>query len=407
MRVPIRLRLTLAFAAGMAVVLAGLGAFVYLRVGHDLMNGIDMQLRSRAQVILGAIRQDPSLVRSSQGALIDPDEAFAQILAADGRILDTSTGVSRAPMLGADELRSVHGPAFVTAHVRGVDDPARLLTIPHGTGPDRTYVVIGATLGDRNDALRLLLIELGIAGPVALLLVSGAGWLIAGAMLDRLQASLKREQRFLDEASHELRTPLGVLRMELDLALSRARSPDELKDALRNAATETERLVRLAEDLLVLSRERDGSLRVHRRETSVRDLLDTVARGARARAASQSVELHLADADGLVARLDPERIRQALDDLVDNAIRHGRPGTRVTISAAHERDWLLLVVGDDGPGYAAEFLRNGAGPEVTPSGLGLPIVRAIARAHGGSLVLANARGGGATATLRIPDELSA
>src|SRR5205085_9263404 len=119
------------------------------------------------------------------------------------------------------------------------------------------------------------------------------------SMLDRLHHSLQREQRFLDEASHELRTPLGVLRMELDLALSRARTPEELHEALRSASRETDRLVRLAEDLLVLSRERNGSIPVHRRETSMRDLLEQAAGPARA-----AIEC----AEDLRAVVDPDRI---------------------------------------------------------------------------------------------------
>src|SRR5207248_7772879 len=81
MRLPLRLRVTLAFAACMAILLSALGAFVYVRVASDLTNAIDLDLRSRAQVLIGAVHaRDPSLVRESHGSLIDPDEAFAQVL---------------------------------------------------------------------------------------------------------------------------------------------------------------------------------------------------------------------------------------------------------------------------------------------------------------------------------------
>ena len=451
MRVPIRLRVTVAFAAGMAVVLAGLGAFLYLRVGSDLLDGVDMNLRSRAQVILAAVRaKDPGLVRASQGELIDPDEAFAQVLDRRGRILDTSSGVASSPMLGTRILRSVSGPTFVTGHVRGVGDPARLLAVPTGGASSRGVVVVGATLGDRNDALARLLLELAIGGPIALLLVSFAGWLLAGAalrpvermrreadaislaepsrrlpvpetrdelarlgatlnsMLDRLHRSVRREQRFLDEASHELRTPLAVLRMELDLALSRARTPEELHDALRSASRETDRLVRLAEDLLVLSRERDGSVPVHRQETSIADLLDQVAAGARPRMGSKGVGIDVECERGLTAVLDPARIRQALDDLVDNAIHHGGEGVQIRLRASREDGWVRLAVADTGPGYPEPVLGDEPGLSTSDGdgaprlGLGLAIVRAIAQAHGGALVVANRERGGAIATLQLP-----
>jgi signal transduction histidine kinase len=443
---------TLAFAVGMAVVLAALGAFLYLRVGADLMHGVDMELRSRAQVILGAVRsRDPALVRSSAGELIDPDEAFAQVLDRNGRILDTSPAVASSPMLDARMLLPNAGPTFISTHVRGVQDPARLLAVPAGRGPTPGYVVVGATLGDRNDALARLLLELAIGGPVALLFVSFAGWLLAGAalrpvermrreadaislaeparrlavpgtrdeldrlgatlnsMLDRLHGSLQREQQFLDEASHELRTPLGVLRMELDLALSRARTTEELQEALRQASTETDRLVRLAEDLLVLSRTREGSLPVHRRETSVRPLLEQVARAGRGRAGDEGVVVDTDCEEDVIARIDPDRIRQALDNLVDNAIRHAGSGGRVMVSASRADGSMRLLVRDTGPGFPQDVLQQGPkafargnGPRGTQrSGLGLAIVGAIAEAHGGTLLLWNPSGGGASAALDV------
>src|SRR5438105_5529988 len=132
MRVPLRIRLTVGFAAGMAVVLAALGTFLYVRVSHDLLAGIDMELRSRAQVILGAIDgRRPDLVRS-EGKLIDPDEAFAQVLSGRGGVVDSSSAVAGAPMLNARELDAVAGPTFFTSRLGGVDDPARLLAVAHG-----------------------------------------------------------------------------------------------------------------------------------------------------------------------------------------------------------------------------------------------------------------------------------
>src|SRR5206468_3203842 len=224
--------------------------------------------------------------------------------------------------------------------------------------------VVGATLGDRIESLSRLLQAFFIGGPIALALASLAGWLAAGAalrpvermrrdadaislaepsrrlpvpqtgdelarlgitlnsMLDRIGESLQREQRFLDEASHELRTPLSVLRMELDLALARARTPEELQAALRNASAETDRLVRLAEDLLVLSRARDGSIPLHRRETSMGELLRQAAATTGTRAGAEGVTVAVDDPDGMTAILDPARMRQAVDNLLDNAIRH-------------------------------------------------------------------------------------
>ena len=118
MKLPLRLRVTLAFAACMAILLSALGAFVYVRVASDLTNAIDLDLRSRAQVLIGAVHaRDPSLVRESHGSLIDPDEAFAQVLGSDGTIVDSSRGAANRPLITAVALRSVDGPRFVTVPV--------------------------------------------------------------------------------------------------------------------------------------------------------------------------------------------------------------------------------------------------------------------------------------------------
>src|SRR6185295_11086518 len=96
-------------------------------------------------------------------------------------------------------------------------------------------------------------------------------------MIGRLEAAFEHERRFLADASHELRTPLALLRTELELALRRPRSRNELEDALRSAADETERLTRLAEDLLLIARSDRGSLPIRRERVSARELLSDVA----------------------------------------------------------------------------------------------------------------------------------
>ncbi len=458
----LRARLTLGFAAGMVVVLAGLAFFVDWRVEHDLTAGIDMELRSRGQVIVGAVRANAPDLVGVEGSLIDPDEAFAQVLVPPDRILDSSSAVAGAPMLSAAALRRVDGPTFVSTRVTGVEDPVRLLAVPVGVGQEPVVVVVGATLSDRNEALSRLELALAVGGVAALGLVSWAGWLLAGAalrpveamrreaaaisasepdrrlpvttgssdelarlattlndMLDRLQESMVRERRFLDRASHELRTPLTVLRMELDLALARARSPEELRTALENASVETDRLVRLSEDLLVLGRAGDGRLPLDKRETDVGELLRRTRAAHAARATAEGVALRVQAVDGLHARVDPDRLRQAVDDLLDNAFRHG--GREVAVWASANGEGLVLSVEDDGPGFPEAVLSSGNGaPGSTAAGssadgsgvagsgagasggLGLVVVRAIADGHGGTLVLENS-GRGARAVLSLPN----
>lgn len=453
-RVPLRLRLTLAFAVGMALVLAALGFVLHARLGADLTRAIDMELRSRAQVMTAAIdRQDPSVIVAG-GSLIDPDEAFAQVLSSSGRIVDTSPAVARAPMASIGQLgRAARRPVSLTARVTGLDDPARLLIVPVHAAGESLFVVVGSTLGDRNEALGKLTLLLAIFGPAALMVLSIGGWLLAGAalrpvesmrveasaiseseldrrlqlpaaddelrrlgstlnsLLSRLEEAFRTQGRFLDQASHELRTPLAVLKMELDLAVDQASGPKEMRRALVKASAETDRLVRLAEDLLVLARTRGGRLPLRRIPVDLRDLLANISAAyeGRARAAGSTITW-TASAD--IVPIDPSRVRQAIEDLLDNALRYGE-GAPIEVSAAGADGVVQIVVWDHGKGFPPEMLTRPPEPfaptgsrvasdgsaRTRGAGLGLAIVRAVTEAHGGSVELENPRGGGARVTL--------
>jgi signal transduction histidine kinase len=217
------------------------------------------------------------------------------------------------------------------------------------------------------------------------------------AMLGRIEGGVLRERRFVADASHQLRTPLALLTTGLELALGRARSPDELRTALASAAESTARLSRLAEDLLLLARADDGRVPLKTEEADVADLVEQVASRFGARV----------DAEPLVANVDPLRVEQALINLVDNAVRHG--GGEVTLTAARRNGTLELHVLDEGAGFPDGFLARAferfsrADPgRADGSGLGLAIVETIAQAHGGEAHAANRSGGGADVWLALP-----
>ncbi len=215
-------------------------------------------------------------------------------------------------------------------------------------------------------------------------------------MLRRLESGIERERQFVADASHELRTPLALLRAELELARRRERSPEELRAALDSAAEEVDRLSRLAEDLLVLARLDDGRVPLRREPIVLRELLDSVARRF-------DRDIAVAAPDGESVLGDRLRLEQALGNLVDNAIRHGTGDVR--IEAAFRDGVVALSVTDEGPGLSTEllptaferFTRGDAARERGGAGLGLAIVDAIARAHGG-----RAHAERATVTIELP-----
>ncbi|HEV8572528.1 MAG TPA: ATP-binding protein [Actinomycetota bacterium] len=453
MRLPIRTRLTLVSAALMAAVLAAAGAFLYLQLRLDLLEAVDAGLRSRAEALLGNLERSGDALGDGSG-LAEPEEAFGQVLGPDGHVIESSSGLESRPLLTGAEVSGLAGPRFLQKEVPTAEEqvPVRFLAVPASDG---RVLLVGASLEDQQEALARLGILLAVGGPLALILATGVGWAVAGAalrpvermraqaaaisalepgrrlppagtgdevarlgetlnaMLERLEQALQRERRFVDEASHELRTPLANLRTELDLALRRSRSPQELEDALRSAAEETERLARLAEDLLVLARADRGRVPVRREQIDLAPLLAGAIEAFATRAAEAGVSIEVRVSEGLRASLDPLRIRQAVGNLLDNALRHTPRGGRVTVEAARADGSLSLEVRDTGEGFPATFLPSAFEPFARPdgsrsradggTGLGLAIVRAVAQAHGGAAEARNRPGGGASVTVRIPE----
>jgi signal transduction histidine kinase len=432
-RLPIRLRLTLFFTLAMAVVLAAAAWLLYLRVASDLQSGIDQSLRSRAQDV-GALVRDGGSLRSTASPLIESGESFAELLSPHGRVLDASPSLERRPLLTREEISRARAETtwLDRPAVRGLDEAARLLAVPSPRG----VLVVGGTRENRAEALASLRRAFFIGGPVALLLAAAGGYVLAGAalrpieamrrraeeistsslderlpvpdaadevarlgatlneMLGRIEDGLARERRFVADASHELRTPLALVKTELELALRPGRSPDELRGAIESAAAETDRLTRIADDLLLLARSEQGRVPLQVERVEPDELLRTVARRF-------GRELPVA-ADGVPAfSADRLRLEQALGNLVDNAVRHG--GREVELRAERRNGSVELHVLDRGSGFAETFLAHaferfsGDG-----TGLGLSIVETIAEGHRGTAHVANRRGGGADVWIALP-----
>jgi signal transduction histidine kinase len=452
-RLPIRVRLAAAFALAMGLVLAGSGLYLYLRLESHLSVALDRELRLRAQD-LGVVAARParSLALDSGGRLVESGESYAQVLDTRGRVLDATRPLGGTPLLDESELRAAlaRPTSGDRPRVAGLDEPSHLLATAISRAGKPAVLVVGTTTGDRSETLASFRDELLIAGPVALLLATGVGYLLAGAslrqveamrrrasavsaataserlpvppardelrrlaetlneMLDRLEAGLERERGFVADAGHELRTPLAHLRTELELALRTAGGADELREAVRGASQEADRLSQLAEGLLLIARGDRGELPLRLEELEADDLLATVATRFEWRASELEKAVRVQGQPALRLRGDRIRLEQALGNLVDNALRYG--GDSVALDAAARDGTVELHVRDDGPGFPAEFLgraferfsrpdqaRSGGG-----AGLGLSIARTIAEAHGGSVHAANRAPSGADVWLSLP-----
>ena len=433
-RLPIRLRLTLVFALVMAVVFAAVGAILYVRLADTLDERIADTLEGRTTALASTL--DPG------SAVVTGDEGVAQVLDADGAVVaGSSTAAGPSSLLTTSQFERARSGSITVDR-----DEYRLRATPLDDG----VIVVGEPFEDRDETLRGMLAQLFIVLPIALLASSAIGYFVAGAalrpvermrveaeaisaseperrlplpaahdeifrlgetlneMLDRLGTALERERAFVADASHELRTPLALLKTELELALRKPRTAEELELSLRSAAEETDRLVRLAEDLLLVARADQGRLPIRTSRVRVRELLALVAGRFEHRAEGLGRGVAVSADDELELVADPVRLEQALDNLVDNALRHG--GGTVRLVAEARGGLVELHVLDEGDGFPPAFVprafeRFSRADEARGrggSGLGLALVDVIAQAHGGTVQAANRDGHGADVWLSLP-----
>ena len=446
-RLPIRIRLTLAFAVVMALVLAATGAFLYLRLASGLDRTIEQGLRTRAADIAALVRQsDTGLQEGRTGGV---DSGPAQVIDTRGRIIDATAGAAARLVPTTAQLRMARVHAnFSTRTIAG--ESFRVLAQPVNAQGQRLVVVVGSSLEPRAETLLDLRRQLLVGGPIALVLASLAGYLLAAAalrpvermseraatisaaspgrrlpvpraddeiarlgrrlneMLAWLEGALERERALVSNASHELRTPLSLMKTEIELALADPESAPALAAALRSAAEETDRLAQLTDDLLLLARVDSGELPIRRTDFAAGELLDTIATRYKRRALDAGRTIEVVSPRDVVVRGDRRRLEQALANLVENSLRHGA-GT-VRLEAAEQDGALELRVGDEGAGFPREFVphaferfsRANGSRETAGVGLGLAIVAAIAHAHGGTATASNHAAGGAEVMLRLP-----
>jgi two-component system OmpR family sensor kinase len=445
-RLPIRARLTAAFAVATALVLAGAALFVHERLRADLDESVHNELRARAAALLSQAR-DGGAVRPSPGD--EPDEEFAQVLTRHGRVIAATGGVRGAALNARERSRAVTGTLITERRVPGIDGTTRLRAAPDSLSAGRPVLVVaGRSLDDRDEALAGLRASFAIGGPLAILAASLLGYALATAglapiermrrrasevslrsvderlplpaahdevrrlgetlneMLDRLRRSFDRERRFVADASHELRTPVAVIKTELETALRAAEHPPQVREALVAAVEECDHLAQLAEDLLVLARASEEALPVRPEPLSARAELERARERFADRAAHAHRHIEVRADDGTVLHADPQRLRQAIGNLVDNALRHGAGD--VILAARNGDGFAEIEIRDEGPGFSPalaasafeRFTRGSAARTERGAGLGLAIVRAIAEAHGGSAELAP--GPGAAVRIRLP-----
>jgi hypothetical protein len=438
------------FTLALASAFALLGLLLVGRLTATELGSVDAQLATQARL---AGRHCPAVNGSpaSPSSAAAPSE-YVQVIDASGQVRCKGPDTGTSPLLPLADLQQARGGQIVVT--RTVDeDSLRLLAAPL-RGHRGWVAVAGISQDSVNTSVSVLSGGLLIGG-AAFVLAAGVGayWLARAALspvermrrevaalserdtrsivrvprtrdeiaalattmndlLGRLHLALARQRSFVADASHELRTPFAVLQAELELAGRPGRSREELASAVANAADEAGRLTRITDDLLLLASSDEERLTLRPERTEVRTLLTRAATAAGARAAAAGVSCWVDAPPELEARVDPGRLRQAVDNLIDNALRFAPAGTQILIRARISGPELVIEVRDAGPGFPAEFIPHaferfrrpdsGRARSDGGAGLGLAIVHAIALAHGGRATARNEPDDGAVVRLELP-----
>ena len=444
---PLRVRLTLAFASVMAVVLALTAGLIYAQFAADLTQRTDTKLAGHQATILSAPGEPtPASLLTLLG------EPLAQVYDAGGAVIASTSRLRDARLLTNHQVGSVREGALVVtvAGQTGDEDGARVraFRLPGGE-----VVAVAEDLDLREHALHRLAVLLAIGMLIALFVASLTGYQVAKAalapvermraraseigagdpgerlpvpdtydevqllaetindLLGRLESTLERERRIVGDASHELRTPISILRARVGFALRAEHSRAELLDVLRGVDTDAARLATLADDLLILARADQGALGLRHDPLDVQELLEAAAARSRAIDPSVTARVVMEIEGGAVVLGDQPRLEQLLDNLLHNARTYG--ATPLTLTARHvagdDASVVAIDLADSGPGFPPEFVPRAferfsqADPSHgnRGSGLGLAIVEAIAEAHGGRVHLGETTEGGAVVTVLL------
>ena len=441
----LRARVTVITALGLALALLGAALLLRGALRASLIRGVDSTARQSA-------REVATLATADQlpHPLLVPGTLAVQVLDAQGRIVAASPGTDRlVPLLPPSQAAAnARTGRAVLLNGRPYDIPylMRVVAVPAG----RRQVVISAVAFTQvDDSVSALTRALLVGTPLLLALLAGATWLVVGStlrpisalrrgaemvtatgkarelpvpeardevrglaitlndMLARLDAAQRRQRGLVSDTAHELRSPIASIRAQLEVALDHPGQQDWTQTA-QDALADTLRLSRLAEDLLVLAR-------LDERQTSAGrpvDLAALVTEEA-GRSAGGRVPVTAATAGSCVVTGEPEGLRRLLRNLIENGMRYAT--SRVDVAVCRADGEVVLTVSDDGPGISPadrerafdRFVRLDAARSrdeesgTGGAGLGLAIVRAIARAHGGRAYL---EGGtpGLHAVVRLP-----
>ncbi len=446
----VRVQLTLWYVAAMTLVLAVYAGAILAYVSRSASQLLNQQLRSDFQWATVMVEQTPEGSITWNGEEAIEEHPWLQVWGPDGKLLFRNDVALAQPDVGMD-LPSLPDDAIVSVQTGGV--PLRVLSRRGEIAGNPVVIQVGRSEEALRQQIRTVALILLLGLPLAVATAGLGGYALArgalapiermteraetitaerlsdrlpvsnpdsemgrlatvfNATLARLQESFDQMRRFTADVSHELRTPLTAIRSVGEVGLRGRRDEGEYRAIIGSMLEEVDRLAGLVDRLLTLSRAETGQAALSIEAIGLKDLADGVVADLAVLAEEKSQQVVI-EAHGSPRGLgDRLMVRQALINLVDNAIKFGPAGSGIVIRVGESQASAVVDVIDRGRGVPAaardhifdRFFRAGPGAtDVTGTGLGLSIAKSAVETTGGTLTLEQSSEQGSTFRITLP-----
>ncbi len=411
----VRLRLTAWYAVTFGLIISLLGAGLFVVIRHQFARQLESSLHEATLELIRAARIREEESKSARGAVVD---AVDELHIPDRQLylLDTLGHPVKPPAADAwirEAARAAAAAGQVDHRRRAPHDQRLLLHAERFLLPSGTPMV-AAVVADQvelEDQYAALIAVFSSAAFVALVLVAGGGYFLAGKSMEPVERSIAHMRRFMADAAHELRTPVAVMRTTAEVSLQQRRQEEDYRGALNVVENEAERLSGIVEDLLTLARADAGERAVRRQRIFLDDVVGDAAQAAGILAANKGVSLDVGSFEESPIEGDPTLVRQLVMNLLQNAIKFTPSGGHVHVDVASRDGRASVVIADTGIGIPPEHLphvferfyrADPARGRAEGAGLGLSIARWIADAHDAEIDLESVPGRGTRVEVVFP-----
>lgn len=459
---PIRWKLTIWYSGILTLILFIFSSFVYLYLKESLEKSIDAKIKSIGDVLSSSLADAEGMnifgnfERYLENVLgRKPKGKIIQIMDRSGKIGAKTSDLEQETLpTSLSTLERALSGEVVYETLEGVSPRIRTVTIPIKERERVTSLVqVGTSLEDFDETTKRLFLILVVAIPSLVGLTGIGGFFLArkalkpvdeirraalrissrnlderidvggrsdelgklantfNEMIGRLRDAFNRINQFSSDVSHELKTPLTIMKGETEVALRKERTKEEYQALLLSHLEEIDRMTRIVDDLLFLSKVEAREMALNTGKVNVREMLVDLCADMKIFAEKRGVELIFGDVADVVILGDELKLRRLFSNIIENGLKYTNPGGFVEVSSTTENGSLLVFIKDNGMGIKSEDLKyifdrffrgDRSRNRETGIGLGLSISKTVAELHGGSISVQSELGKGTVFTVRLP-----